>query len=129
MDRERRATIKQTTDTHLIMRGHGLELASFHDRERCAADSHGSREFPHFTEAVAQRIQGVAQWDREHGSTVFDIGGGGFALLHFLVPAPFPTPHRGRQHAPHIPLFFLNKKILNPSTRAALPTDTRKAAL
>src|SRR2546430_17167094 len=103
MDRERCATIKQTTDTHLIMRGHGLDLASFHDRERCAADSHGSREFPHFTEAVAQRIQGVAEWDREHGSTVFDIGGVGFALWPFLAPPPSPAAQKGSQQHPHTP--------------------------
>src|SRR2546428_5261936 len=106
MDRERCATIKQTTDTHLIMRGHGLDLARFHDRERCAADSHGSREFPHFTQAVAQRIHGVAQWDREHGRTVFDIGGVSIALWPWPAPTPLTVRHFGINHIPPTTPFF-----------------------
>src|SRR5258708_25827864 len=120
MDRERCATIKQTTDTHLIMRGHGLDLASFHDRERCAADSHGSREFPHFTEAVAQRIQGVAQWDREHGRTVFDIGGVGFPPLPCRAPTPSTPPQLCRKHALPTPLLYDIINQYHPQPRRTL---------
>src|SRR6266566_4309995 len=66
VDRERRAALEQSADTHLIIRGHGLALARLRAREGLSAQGHGGRELSDLAEAVAQRVRRVAERDREH---------------------------------------------------------------
>src|SRR5205814_646677 len=70
VDREGGAALEQSADAHLIIRVHRLVLTCTRNREGLSAHCHGGRELAHLAEAVAERVRGVAERDREHRRTI-----------------------------------------------------------
>src|SRR3989442_10742447 len=87
VDREGGPALQQSSDAHLIIRGHGLAFAGVRDREGLSAHGHGGRELSHLAEAVTERIRRVAERDREHRRAVFLVVEVGVEGLHRRSPA------------------------------------------
>src|SRR5438105_2960358 len=129
VDREDSATLEQSADGDLIIRGHRLALVGLCDRERLSAHGHGRRELSDLPKAVAERVRRVADRDPQHCRAVLPVVEVRVERLHGRPPAHSGTDQRRGEHLTDVALLDQVTHVRDRRRRAGLQTSHGEDAL